>query len=77
MNKGWDGKMRNKNMNTIREFVEGCFSGCFILNEVDLIEEDMIYTLAETSSKVEFDFLEEVLLIDLEDKGVHAVISYL
>lgn len=69
--------MRNENMNVIKQFIEGCFTNCFILNNIDLIEEDMIYSLAKTSNNIIFDEIEEELIIDLENKGVNAVISYM
>ena len=69
--------MRNENMNVIKQFIEGCFTNCFILNNLDLIEEDMIYSLAKTSNNIIFDEIEEELIIDLENKGVNAVISYM
>lgn len=69
--------MINENMNVIKQFIEGCFTNCFILNNLDLIEEDMIYSLAKTSNNIIFDEIEEELIIDLENKGVNAVISYM
>lgn len=57
------------------EFFNESESGCYIVNEGMLVKEDFVESLVDSSDTVIASGDE--LIIDLENKGVNAVISYL
>ena len=59
----------------MREFFNESESGCYIVNECMLVKEDFVKSLVNGSDTVTVKGDE--LIIDLENKGVNAIISYL
>lgn len=59
----------------MREFFNKSESGCYIVNEGMLVKEDFVKSLVNGSDTVTVKGDE--LIIDLENKGVNAIISYL
>lgn len=59
----------------MREFFNESESGCYVINESMLVKEDFIKSLVDGSNTVTVKGDE--LIIDLENKGVNAVVSYL
>ena len=59
----------------MREFFNESESGCYIVNEGMLVKEDFIKSLVDSSDNVTTSGDE--LIIDLENKGVNAIVSYL
>lgn len=61
----------------MQEFFDGSESTSYVVNEDMLVKEDFIRELVENSDTVVFNYDEDELLIDLENKGINATISYL
>lgn len=59
----------------MREFFNESESGCYIVNEGMLVKEDFVKSLVDSSDNVTTSGDE--LIIDLENKGVNAIVSYL
>lgn len=59
----------------MREFFNENESGCYIVNEGMLVKEDFVKSLVDGSNTVTVKGDE--LIIDLENKGVNAIVSYL
>lgn len=59
----------------MREFFNESESGCYVINESMLVKEDFIKSLVDGSNTVTVKGDE--LIIDLENKGVNAIVSYL
>lgn len=59
----------------MREFFNESESGCYIVNEGMLVKEDFIKSLVDGSNTVAVK--DDELIIDLENKGVNAIVSYL
>ena len=59
----------------MREFFNESESGCYVINEGMLVKEDFVKSLVDGSNTVTMSGDE--LIIDLENKGVNAIISYL
>ena len=59
----------------MREFFNENESGCYIVNEGMLVREDFVKSLVDGSNTVIVSGDE--LIIDLENKGVNAIVSYL
>lgn len=59
----------------MREFFNENESGCYIVNEGMLVKEDFVKSLVDSSDNVTTSGDE--LIIDLENKGVNAIVSYL
>lgn len=59
----------------MREFFNESESGCYVINESMLVKEDFIKSLVDGSNTVAVKGDE--LIIDLENKGVNAIVSYL
>lgn len=61
----------------MQEFFDGSESTSYIVNEGMLIKEYVVRELVDNSDTVVFNYDEDELLIDLDNKGVNATISYL
>lgn len=59
----------------MREFFNENESGCYIVNEGMLVKEDFVKSLVDSSDNVTTSGDE--LIIDLENKGVNAIVSCL
>lgn len=59
----------------MREFFNESENGCYIVNEGMLVKEDFVKSLIDGSDTVTVKGDE--LIIDLENKGVNAIVSYL
>lgn len=59
----------------MREFFKESESGSYVINEGMLVSEDFIESLVDGSNTVIVKGDE--LIIDLENKGVNAIVSYL
>lgn len=59
----------------MREFFNESESGSYVINEGMLVSEDFIKSLVDGSNTVTISGDE--LIIDLENKGVNAIVSYL
>lgn len=59
----------------MREFFNENESGCYIVNEGMLVKEDFVKSLVDGSDTITVKGDE--LIIDLENKGVNAIVSYL
>lgn len=59
----------------MREFFNESESDCYIVNEGMLVKEDFVKSLVDNSNTVTVKGDE--LIIDLENKGVNAIVSYL
>lgn len=59
----------------MREFFNESENGCYVINEDMLVKEDFIKGLIDSSDTVVL--LGDELVINLENKGVNAVVSYL
>lgn len=59
----------------MREFFNESESGSYVINEGMLVSEDFIESLVDGSNTVIVKGDE--LIIDLENKGVNAIVSYL
>lgn len=59
----------------MREFFNENESGCYIVNEGMLVKDDFVKSLVDDSNTVTVKGDE--LIIDLENKGVNAIVSYL
>lgn len=71
-NKG-DNKVMRK-YDVMQEFLDGNFSGCFIVND-KVVYEDYVRELVDKSKRVSFDLNEEELIVDLD--GNKMTISYI
>lgn len=61
----------------MQEFFDGSESTSYVVNEGMLIKEEVVRELVEGSNTVIFDYDEDELIINLENKGINATISYL
>ena len=61
----------------MQEFFDGSESTSYVVNEGMLIKEGVIRELVDNSDTVIFNYDEGELIIDLENKGINATISYL
>lgn len=59
----------------MREFFNESESGSYVINESMLVKEDFVESLVDSSDTV--IALGDELIIDLENKGVNAIVSYL
>lgn len=59
----------------MREFFNESESGCYVINEGMLVKEEFVKSLIDSSNTVIASGDE--LIIDLENKGVNAIVSYL
>lgn len=59
----------------MREFFNESESRCYIVNEGMLVKEDFVKSLVDGSDTVTVKGDE--LIIDLENKGMNAIVSYL
>lgn len=72
-----DNKGENKVMrkyDVMQEFLNGSFSGCFIVND-KVVYEEYVRELVDKSKRVSFDLNEEELIVDLD--GNKMTISYI
>ena len=59
----------------MREFFNESESGSYVINEGMLVKEDFVKSLIDSSDTVIVS--DDKLIIDLENKGVNAIVSYL
>lgn len=59
----------------MREFFNESESGCYVINEGMLVKESFVKSLIDGSDTV--TALGDELIIDLENKGVDVIVSYL
>lgn len=59
----------------MREFFNKSESGYYVINESMLVKEDFVESLVDSSDTVVVK--DDELIIDLENKGVNAIVSYL
>lgn len=60
--------------NVMQEFLDGSFSGCFIVNN-KVVYEDYVRDLVGKSVGAVYDWIEDELIVYLNDKAV--VVSYM
>lgn len=60
--------------NVMQEFLDGSFSGCFIVND-GVVYEDCVKELVGKSVGAVYDLIEDELIVYLNDKAV--VISHM
>lgn len=60
--------------NVMQEFLDGSFSGCFIVND-EVVHEDSVKELVRKSVGAVYDLIEDELIVYLNDKAV--VISHM
>lgn len=58
----------------MQEFLDGSFSGCFIVND-EMVHEDSVRDLVGKSVGAVYDWIEDELIVYLNDKAV--VVSYM
>lgn len=60
--------------NVMQEFLDGSFSGCFIVND-EMVHEDSVRDLVGKSVGAVYDWIEDELIVYLNDKSV--VVSHM
>lgn len=60
--------------NVMQEFLDGSFSGCFIVNN-GVVYEDYVRELVDKAIGAVYDWIEDELIVYLNDKAV--VISHM
>ncbi len=58
----------------MQEFLDGSFSGCFIVND-KVVNEDYVGELVDKAIGTVYDWIEDELVVYLNDKAV--VVSYM
>lgn len=63
-------------LENINGFIEGNEIGLFVINDSMVVKEDFIRDICMNSS-VEYDKWNDELIVNLENKGIISVISYM
>lgn len=58
----------------MQEFLDGSFSGCFIVND-EVVHEDSVREWVDKAIGAVYDWIEDELIVYLNDKAV--VVSYM